>query len=326
MEKKIKLFVLVISVAISLLAGEVFLRFYFDRYQDYDIEMWRYAVKLKQSVDDNRSHIHIPGSKETLMGVLVIINSKGLRDKEYSYEKPEDVYRILVVGDSLTLGWGVNGEETFSKILEDRLNDQNNISQKYKKIEVINSGIGNYNTRQELVFLENEGLRYSPDEVILAYFINDAENIQKEINNFWTRRLILYAYIKSVKNRISFVVDEEKRYNVYYSDLYKGENFTKYKGILESLDNRLREDNIRLTVVILPEFHDFNNYEFDNIHDKINDFFSEKGRLVIDPLYMFKGSDSRSFWVAKDDPHPNAMAHKLIADAILKEIKVFSKK
>lgn len=322
MEKKIKLFVLIISIAISLLAGEVFLRFYFDRYQDYDIEMWRYAVELKQPVDDNRSHIHISESKEVLMGAPVIINSKGLRDKEYDYEKPEDVYRILVIGDSLTFGWGVKSEETFSKILEDRLNDQNNISQKYKKIEVINSGIGNYNTKQELAFLENEGLRYSPDEVILAYFINDAENTQKETNNFLTRRSILYTYIKSVKNRISFVVDGEKRYNVYYSNLYNGDNFTKYKGILESLDNRLRENNIRLTVVILPEFHDFNNYEFDNIHDKITDFFSEKERFVIDPLYIFKGQDSRSFWVARDDPHPNAMAHKLISNVIFEKIKV----
>lgn len=34
----------------------------------------------------------------------VKLNSQGLRDYEYSLEKPEKVFRILVLGDSMTFG------------------------------------------------------------------------------------------------------------------------------------------------------------------------------------------------------------------------------
>ena len=80
--------------------------------------MWRYASKMKIAVDDRRSHKHIPQASCVLMGVDVNINSKSLRDYEYAYTKPKDVYRILVLGDSFTFGWGVPFENTFSKVLE----------------------------------------------------------------------------------------------------------------------------------------------------------------------------------------------------------------
>ena len=36
-----------------------------------------------------------------------------------SYEKDEDTIRILVLGDSFTFGYGVNGDETYPKLLEE---------------------------------------------------------------------------------------------------------------------------------------------------------------------------------------------------------------
>ncbi len=53
----------------------------------------------------------------------VSTNSLGIRGKEISLEKPQDTYRILLLGDSMTFGWGVNEGETFAKILETNLNN-----------------------------------------------------------------------------------------------------------------------------------------------------------------------------------------------------------
>lgn len=36
----------------------------------------------------------------------IAINSKGLRDKEYSYEKPASAFRVVVLGDSFVFGSG----------------------------------------------------------------------------------------------------------------------------------------------------------------------------------------------------------------------------
>lgn len=86
------------------------------------------------------------------------INSKGLRDDETSYKKPEGVYRIVLLGDSRTFGYGVPIEKHFSKILEGF----------FKDVDVINMGISGYGVDQELLQLRSEGCQYEPD-LVLAY-------------------------------------------------------------------------------------------------------------------------------------------------------------
>jgi lysophospholipase L1-like esterase len=101
------------------------------------------------------------------------INSKGLRDSEYEYEKPNHTFRILVLGDSFTEGYDVNFEDLFTEILERRLNDSLSIrtGQKY---EVINAGTGGYSTDQEYLFYATEGYKYHPDIVLMmTYAAND---------------------------------------------------------------------------------------------------------------------------------------------------------
>ena len=56
------------------------------------------------------------------MGVPVSTNSMGQRDRDFDVAKPENTVRILMLGDSLTFGWGVKIEDTPSKMLEARLN------------------------------------------------------------------------------------------------------------------------------------------------------------------------------------------------------------
>ncbi len=94
-------------------------------------------------------------------------NSQGFRGKrEYSLEKPPNTNRIVVLGDSVTLGHGVEDEETFSAVLEKRLSQ-------IKPTEVINMGVSGFGTAEELIQLRNVGLKYNPDLAILAYFPND---------------------------------------------------------------------------------------------------------------------------------------------------------
>lgn len=86
------------------------------------------------------------------------INSKGLRDSETTYEKPDDIFRIVLIGDSFTFGWGVPIEKHFSTLLEGY----------YKNVEIINMGVEAYGIDQELLYLQLEGFRYEPD-LVIAY-------------------------------------------------------------------------------------------------------------------------------------------------------------
>src|SRR5262249_49115553 len=75
----------------------------------------------------------------------------------------------LMLGDSFTEGWGVPFGKTFSKRVE-RLYASRGI-----RAEVINAGVGNYNTVMEVNYFLSEGYKYQPDIVVLNYIPNDAE-------------------------------------------------------------------------------------------------------------------------------------------------------
>ncbi|OGW72586.1 MAG: hypothetical protein A2Y02_01475 [Omnitrophica bacterium GWA2_52_12] len=99
------------------------------------------------------------------------INRRGFRDdRDFPYDKTPGVKRILVLGDSFTAGYEVSQADSFSAQLEGILRG------KGLNVEVINSGVSGFSTAEELVFLEQEGLKYQPDAVVLAYFTNDPED------------------------------------------------------------------------------------------------------------------------------------------------------
>src|ERR1700721_790070 len=115
--------VLVVAILFGCIAMEVALRVFFAHSLDFSMEMWKYAVKLKRPVaNPDLSFAHAPNRSAFLMGVPVSINSEGLRDREFSLEKPPGVYRVMMLGDSTTLGWGVRQEDTAEKFLKRKLN------------------------------------------------------------------------------------------------------------------------------------------------------------------------------------------------------------
>jgi len=90
-------------------------------------------------------------------------NSDGLRDREYSFDKPKGVTRIVALGDSFTWGWGVGDNEIYTEVLESLL----------PNVEVINLGVAAFATQQEFDYLKMKGMKYDPDVVILGFCLND---------------------------------------------------------------------------------------------------------------------------------------------------------
>jgi hypothetical protein len=105
-------------------------------------------------------NIDAPGEFQT----YVRINSKGLRDREYPYEKPPGVFRILVLGDSFADALEVPLEDSFHEVLESLLSERLDTP-----VEVINGGVWGYGNDLELLFYRLEGYKYQPDLVLLAF-------------------------------------------------------------------------------------------------------------------------------------------------------------
>jgi hypothetical protein len=98
-------------------------------------------------------------------------NAQGFRyTDDYSYAKSPGLLRVVVLGDSHTEGFEVRQSATYSEIAERALIRRGRIAQ------VMNTGISGFSTAEALVFLEQEGLRYDPDVVVLGLFANDFDD------------------------------------------------------------------------------------------------------------------------------------------------------
>jgi hypothetical protein len=85
------------------------------------------------------------------------INSKGLRDREYPYQKPRDRIRVVALGDSLTFGEGIPFGDRFTDIAE----------QRFKNLEVLTMAVPGYGLDQMLLAFAEEGVKYQPDVVLI---------------------------------------------------------------------------------------------------------------------------------------------------------------
>jgi hypothetical protein len=100
-------------------------------------------------------------------------NSLGMRGSRDYQEKKETEYRILMMGDSFTYGFGVNDDQTFSHQVEKDLR-ANRLS-----IEVINTGNPGKGTDYALKLFETIGRTFHPDLTILCFFSNDFQDNER---------------------------------------------------------------------------------------------------------------------------------------------------
>lgn len=100
-------------------------------------------------------------------------NSRGWKDVEHEYAKPDGRIRILCIGDSGTYGL-VDLKDLYTRRIEEILHRSGQTN-----IEVISIGVGAWGTDQELEALKDDGMRYKPDIVIYQFCGNDiTDNVQ----------------------------------------------------------------------------------------------------------------------------------------------------
>lgn len=100
--------------------------------------------------------------------IPVTFGPHGFRDRPRPAGKPQGVFRIALVGDSLTFGQGVLDDETASVRLERILQERFGPS-----VEVWNFGISGYNIEQEVRLIQTRLGAFNPDLVLLLYYTND---------------------------------------------------------------------------------------------------------------------------------------------------------
>ena len=167
----INLSLIIISTLFALFLSEIALRLmglkplYVSPERD---RFWKYDSLLGWAHEPGQEGIFETPQFRT----FVQINENGLRDRQHSYERQNDIKRILVLGDSFAWGYGVEESERFSQLLEKSLD-----------AEVINAGVSGYSTDQELLWYRNEGIKYETDLVILVFAGNDVGDNDRQLVN-----------------------------------------------------------------------------------------------------------------------------------------------
>ncbi len=137
---------------------------------------------------------------EYLNGIPVKFNSLGLKEDEFKTKKNKGTFRILVLGDSFTVGTNLKREHGYPKILEAILNNG-----REKRIEVINAGVDGWNPFQYAQYYKYYGRKIEHNLVIVGLFVgNDVYDLETSIKELPTvvlgrrlgRRLAKRAFSK----------------------------------------------------------------------------------------------------------------------------------
>lgn len=105
-------------------------------------------------------------------GIVYATNGDGFRDRPFEHAKASGTFRIALIGDSVTFGYGVALDATFGRRLEERLRSGpgDGVAPRY---EVLNFGVSGFNPYTEAELLHGVVLDYAPDLVLVQFCIND---------------------------------------------------------------------------------------------------------------------------------------------------------
>lgn len=306
-------FIIFFSLTLSFLFCEITLRIKHYLIPNYDIEMWKYAKSLKiKSANEKIGHTHKKNKSDLLQKVVIKTNNFGQRDIELDNEILKGFDRsFLMLGSSITLGWGV--DET--KVMSNQLNKISKL--KSNNWLFINGGIGNYNTERYVNnYLENwSDLNFT--DLIVVFFVNDTEVLRNKNANIFIKHshfaVIIWKLVNSYKSKFK-KENLDNYYRVLFDENYIG--FKESKQNLIKLKKHCDLKNMNCYIVNMPDIHQLNPYNLTFINKKIKKLSEEIGFEFYDLLNTFIGIDEKKLWNNYNDPHPNAYAHGLIAEKI----------
>jgi lysophospholipase L1-like esterase len=272
------------------------LRYFLVRVPD-DVLVYR----LRENLDDS------------FQGVRVTTNAMGLRDRSIGPRQPGE-FRVLVLGDSVTFGPGVRNEDIFPRRLEVNLGRDLG-----RPVRVINSGVGGYNTEQELAFLKLRGPEIAPDLVVLLYVSNDVEinegpfdpqehtslkgksppqAVKTLLGYFWTYRLVVHV-----------LEHRGGGGSVGIASLRNGAGWKRSMKALEGVDAYCRERRIPLAVFL---------YELVPspltiaLRGDIGVLSAKLGFPYSSTEKWLAGPSPRAITNSVVDAHPNSAGHELL--------------
>ena len=255
--------------------------------------------------------------------------SKTLQAQTHVAEKPANVFRVAVVGDSFSFAPHMQFDDAFPKKLERMLN----VNGGERRAEVVNYAVPAYSTTHE-VELVKRAIAEHADLVLLQITLNDPEIKGYRPTGITVKQNPYGAYVEAEdagwfakRSRLASLVagrihnwKSHEKYKSYYQELYANQKATSaMQHALEQMVAMCREHNVPLVAVIFPLFGTAidQSYPFTPQHEQLHEMAEKAGIKNHDLLELYRGIPSERLQVMPgEDFHPNEIGHRMAAEEI----------
>ncbi len=258
------------------------------------------------------------------------VNSLGFREREVVIPTPDDLYRIAVVGDSITYGQGLLADARMTNLLQERLDPT------ATKIEVLNFGRPGAETVDQLEFLHSAVLPGEPDFVLLQWYLNDVEGHDKSgrprghrlmpsdtLHELLWRRSALYVATQVAYSQARRSLGSGPTYADYMSARFAdpaSQDLVDYLETLSTFIEGARNADAAIGMLLYPRVPDYRDgyYPHGYLHDHILTACTAHEITCVDLRdALFPVEDTTALAVNRLDAHPSALANRIMADAVL---------
>ncbi len=176
-------------------------------------------------------------------------NADGLRDRAHPKERLEGVWRMAILGDSVTMGAGIKASEAYPRVLESRLQAAG------QAVEVMNVALWGWSTRQQRIAYERLVRAYHPDQVILGVCLNDIAELQNNLSR--PPRWLAALHARSALARR--IVNAQGREIGSVDELFRDQDAGRVKRAyqlffdeLRALREAVRADGVSFAIAVFP--------------------------------------------------------------------------
>src|SRR5437868_6180458 len=248
----------------------------------------------------------IPSISTVLGGAPCASNSLGMRDREYSRTKPANTYRIVLLGASNDMGFGVKNDQTYENLVEDALNSRV-ADPRYSRYEILNLAVAADSILQRVLRLEEEGFALQPDAAILSVTAVDEQFVASHLRKALIQgvepspgyRQIIESVVRraGVNGKMPAVMIE-RRLQPYYVELCKW-SFQRFA-------QQCAQHGVHPLIIYRPAPADFSGQESAG-RTKMIELARAAGLKVVDLSAAFDSVTDRSSLILRSEEHTSEL-------------------
>jgi hypothetical protein len=215
------------------------------------------------------------------------------------------------------MGSGVEGEETFENLVEDRLNRESGIAP-YERVELMNFAMAGFSVLQSMRLLDLKVLDFDPDMILCVVHVNEDVMVSRALRASIVKgRDLGYPWLEDLVTRSGArdgmsTVKLQRELEPYVPEVME--------GALRTIAESARRSGAIPVVLYVP----LTNEDITRSVRRRNEVLGmarRAGAAVLSVEDAFAGFEGKDLVVATWDTHPNALAHSLIADRIVVELE-----